>query len=467
MSRALLLLPLLVGCDQEFDVQAFQAELEITPEVTDLGAVAVGSTTEFGIMAVHIEGPDLEILDVEVLNIEGEAFSFVGEPTTLEVDGMAELDFLYAPQDLGYHYAEVTVVSEAVEERMTVVVRGQAAEAAASLFPPLVDFGPVATHDTGTAVLYLNNDGQVTIELASVQTDPGGFSVISSLPLQVPVGQQAPVQLAYTAADELPVMGSARLILTQASIDLDPVVLVANDCEHGDATLYDQDGDGYALCGTDCDDLEATTHPGATEWYDGVDQDCDGIIDEGTEGYDDDGDGFTELDGDCNDGDVAVYPGAPEDYGNGVDDDCDGSVDSNFSDLDGDGYAPEGGDCDDTDAGANPGEVESLDGVDNDCDGTVDEDTDGYDDDGDGFTEAAGDCDDDDPTSYPTAPELADWTDNDCDGQLDEGTVNADDDGDGYTEVGGDCDDGNARVNPAALETFGDGVDNDCDGVIQ
>ena len=32
--------------------------------------------------------------------------------------------------------------------------------------------------------------------------------------------------------------------------------------------------------------------------YDGADNDCDFIIDEGTVGYDDDGDLYTELDGD-------------------------------------------------------------------------------------------------------------------------------------------------------------------------
>jgi len=90
-----------------------------------------------------------------------------------------------------------------------------------------------------------------------------------------------------------------------------------------------------------------------------------------------------------------------------------------------------------------------------------------YDDDGDGYTEAGGDCDDADSSSYPGASEAADWADNDCDGLVDEGTTNSDDDHDGYTEVGGDCDDGDATVNPSVLETTGDGIDNDCDGVIE
>ena len=464
MTRCLLLLPLLAACDQEFDVHAFEAELEITPDVTDLGVVAVGSTTEFSIQAVHIEGDDVDIQSVEVLNLEGDAFSFVGVLPTVEVDAIADLTLSYTPDEVGYQWAEVTVLSDALEDNITVMVRGQAALADASLYPSRVDFGPVDLHETATAELYLSNEGQVTVQLVSVEFDPAAFSIASSLPLQVPPGQQVAVQLAYTAADTTRTIGTAWLELDVGGISLDPVALVANDCLAGDATLYDVDGDGYAACGSDCDDDSDTTHPGAEEWYDGVDQDCDGIIDEGTEGYDDDGDGYTELDGDCNDGDIEVYPGAPEDYTNGIDDDCDGAVDSNFADADHDGYAPEGGDCDDTDASANPGQPETADGIDNDCDGVIDEGTTHYDDDGDGYTEIGGDCDDTDPNTNPGASEQPDWADNDCDGLVDEGTTYGDDDHDGYTEVGGDCDDADATVNPSVLETVGDGIDNDCDG---
>ncbi len=141
----------------------------------------------------------------------------------------------------------------------------------------------------------------------------------------------------------------------------------------------DDDGDAYGdEMGEDgiipdCDDGNRDTYPDATEVFDGEDNDCDGITDEGTEGFDDDGDSVSEADGDCNDYNAQAYPGAPE-RADSVDNDCDGVVDESTAlyDDDGDGFAEINNDCDDTNPDVNPSEVEVCDGLDNDCDGLYD-----------------------------------------------------------------------------------------------
>ena len=251
---------------------------------------------------------------------------------------------------------------------------------------------------------------------------------------------------------------------------------IDQDCDGVDDCYLDEDGDGFAgtasapgsdlsclgagefLAPEDCDDDNALVHPGATEIAgDGVDADCDGLelcfVDEDgdghgagvPEGIDDltcGTSGWSSEDGDCDDDDGDVGPHVLETSCNGVDDDCD-PVTEDDADEDGDGYLGCTEDCDDTDAYVSPAAPEQCDnGVDDDCDGMVDEEAEVrpwyLDADGDGFgfgnelqavvscqrpSEAhvlqGGDCDDADAAVYPGAEERCDGVDNDCDGVVD------------------------------------------------
>ncbi|MBM4394664.1 MAG: putative metal-binding motif-containing protein [Deltaproteobacteria bacterium] len=278
-----------------------------------------------------------------------------------------------------------------------------------------------------------------------------------------------------------------------------------NDCDGGKDPpgstdckpwYLDEDGDGFGdpylmacLCGPsgkyasllpdDCDDSEAAARPGAIETCDGLDNDCDGAEDEGSDEpcQTDCGSGTRPCDGgklgDCTAPPLnhcvrydqgcapfttcAACPPEPPESCNGEDDDCDGVPDDGvqtafWRDADGDGW----GDPDDA-ASA--------------CEAPV------------GYVDRADDCDDGQAAVSPDASETCNGIDDDCSGQADEGllgTYSRDADGDGYGDPnvavqacsapGGyianalDCDDSDPDVRPGATETC-DGKDNDCDGV--
>jgi hypothetical protein len=259
-----------------------------------------------------------------------------------------------------------------------------------------------------------------------------------------------------------------------------------DDCAGGVDDGVDRDGDGLTPCQGDCVDNPAVPgsgdiHPGAIDGpHDGVDNDCSGKCDETD---DVDGDtwtrtGFRTTDPspidrscaaatpDCNDNLASINPGAAEIDGNGFDDDCNGTCDT---DADGDGYtrgngtvgvqeppmpgtaqcAPAAADCDDDPADVkngtpanqiHPNAPELCDGVDDNCNGQCDE---GLDPDGDHFTVcgtvndgatactwvggatcpgngAKCDCAENKPNIYPggPGPELCDGYDESCDGVL-------------------------------------------------
>jgi hypothetical protein len=92
------------------------------------------------------------------------------------------------------------------------------------------------------------------------------------------------------------------------------------DCNDG---TYDVDHDGVAE--------GPNIHPGQHEALNFIDDNCNGVVDEGTTFSDDDGDGQTEAVGDCDDADAETFRGALE-WCDGVDDDCDGEIDDACAD---------------------------------------------------------------------------------------------------------------------------------------
>ena len=114
----------------------------------------------------------------------------------------------------------------------------------------------------------------------------------------------------------------------------------------------DSDGDGMNICAGDCDDNDPNIFLGNVESCNGLDDNCDGVIDDGLN-FDDDLDAHfapgscNTPDDDCDDSNPQVYPGHLE-ICDLADNNCDGVVDENF---------PLGEICDGGDADGCPGGV--------------------------------------------------------------------------------------------------------------
>ena len=111
------------------------------------------------------------------------------------------------------------------------------------------------------------------------------------------------------------------------------------EIEYHETCEADVDGDGF-VCAVDCDDGDASVHPGVSDVCDGIDNDCDTLVDED---YVDTatscGTGACGAAGalECLGGTLvdSCEPGTPAGHDalcNGEDDDCDGSVDEDYVD---------------------------------------------------------------------------------------------------------------------------------------
>ena len=190
----------------------------------------------------------------------------------------------------------------------------------------------------------------------------------------------------------------------------------------------DFDGDGFgagsasSLCASqsgyvnnafDCNDFQAQINPVAQEICNGIDDNCNTLVDDGLQ--------FTNyfLDGDQD----GFGSGSPQSLCNNP----------------GNGYSLVNTDCNDAIAAINPSASETCNSIDDNCNLQVDEGlvfTNYFaDNDGDGFGSPA--------QAFPSCVPL-----------------------NGMVTNNGDCNDANANINPIAIEIGGNGIDENCDGQI-
>jgi hypothetical protein len=245
-------------------------------------------------------------------------------------------------------------------------------------------------------------------ELTFVLSDPSGpVDVVPELPDDETVRFQlpalAPGEQVWTllAVDPEASSGEDTIVFSVIDGDADgdghvSVELGGDDC---DDTNADVGPSAPELCNDRDDDCDGEIDEDPVDpdtWYTDADGDTFGDLD--APQYACDMPAGTVADAtDCDDGDPAIYPGADE-LCNGVDDDCDGEIDEDdavdatswYPDADGDGYGagaatsvgcdavgegvPTNDDCADRDPSINPGAEEVCDnGIDEDCTGVADD----------------------------------------------------------------------------------------------
>lgn len=164
MKASWIALAALAGCTSQTNVIVSRAEITVAPFLTDLGDVPVdGEAHPFALTLVDTAGTTAHIGSVLVQNLDGTAFTFVGETSfDLDIDSSVDLPMEYTPTEAGYQRAQVTVVSDATESQLIVDVRAHGVVGEADVWPRVLDYGVVAGGDSRDLVLTIANGGSPT-----------------------------------------------------------------------------------------------------------------------------------------------------------------------------------------------------------------------------------------------------------------------------------------------------------------
>jgi hypothetical protein len=290
--------------------------------------------------------------------------------------------------------------------------------------------GPIVGTCPGPAGNPVITFGRVFTTLAACRTPPDIRLSSGWTPGAVPPD---PTTGAFCIAQPRPGCGQCWYLAATYRFDGIEIPAVAGfEREAKLAVCIDVDRDGYDDC-SDCDDCNAAVHPGAPEVCNGIDDNCNGQIDEGTLSC---GVGACARTVTACVGGVTqtCVPGTPSpEICDGIDNDCNGLVDDTDADGDGSTFCV---DCNDANPAVHPGAAEVCNGIDDDCNGTIDDLNGQIDPDGDDIASACDNC--------PNATNAS---------QLD-----SDQDG-----VGDSCDNCPGVANPSQQDTDDDQPGDACD----
>ncbi len=179
-------------------------QLSATPTAVDFGSVGIGSIGTASLQLNNIGGQDV---NVSQLNLTGSGFAIASAPTlpfVVAAGQSAIIGVSFTPQAAGAASGSLSVVSDASNSPLALPLTGVGLPPGQiSSMPAALNFGSVSDGSISTLTVALDNStGGQSVIVTQLNITGSGFSLSSppSLPLTIPAGQAANVQVSFDPA---------------------------------------------------------------------------------------------------------------------------------------------------------------------------------------------------------------------------------------------------------------------------
>lgn len=207
----LMALPVLVGCDPDYEMQEQYPVLALSTSVIDFAEVVVGKQSTIGI-AVDNEGRgDLIVSNLMLDGTTSPDFTLVGlDPTTIEPGGSGVLSAQYVPGAVGQDYGRIAFnTNDPVNILAQVDLVGFGVEPHIELDPEILWFGDLSVGQVSTLVATVSAAGTGTtfIDDIRLEDETLGYSFLlpdnfTTPPYALPAGFSFEIQVTFAPIQE-------------------------------------------------------------------------------------------------------------------------------------------------------------------------------------------------------------------------------------------------------------------------
>lgn len=282
---------LIAGCS-EYEFDSLSPEIEVVPVPVDLGVVPLLGLGTAQVEVRNVGGAPLQIESVTT----DSPFATSGMAAELAPDESRAFTISFSSEEAGSFSGTLVIESDDPDRpSLDVPMEAQVRAPALRIEPTALSFP--ADGDSRTSRIDVSNDGEGVLVISAVllTDDGGGAFALESTGGASTIETGEAISLDVTCRAAAAASGTLTIVSNDPTSPTFELALDAEPVSCPDLWYPDADNDGHGdrdlpveactappdhvALGDDCDDDAPQVHPGRTELCNGVDDDCDDTID--------------------------------------------------------------------------------------------------------------------------------------------------------------------------------------------